>query len=373
MSATETAPASVFPNLHPELRRAIAEGAGWRELRPIQELAVPAVLSGDDCLILAPTAGGKTEAALLPVLQLLLAQRRAGLQVLYLCPLKALLNNQLSRLEQWARWVGMEVFLWHGDVGQSARQTFLRAPGEILMTTPESLEVLLTARGPVGRGDLWSGLRVVIVDEVHAFAGEERGDHLLCLLERLRQQSPFQSLGLSATIGNPEVLLRWLQGGSQRAGRLVDPGRQKGKKLIEIHPRQEDHHRYLEATRLTARGKTLVFVDSRRKAEELGQALESAGQQCFLHHASLSADTRRRSEEAFSSSSQACIVATSTMELGLDVGDLDRVVQLHNPSSVASLLQRLGRSGRRGQPAHMAFITDEHWSFLLTCALLQLA
>jgi len=362
---------SGFHGLHPDLRRAIAEGAGWRSLRPIQELAIPAVLRGDDCLVLAPTAGGKTEAALLPILQSLLQRRGSGLQVLYLCPLKALLNNQLPRLERWCGWVGMQVFLWHGDIGASQRQRFLAQPCEILMTTPESLEVLLTASGPRGRGGLLDSLRFVVVDELHAFAGEERGDHLLCLLERLRPG--FQRVGLSATVGNPETLLQWLQGSSERAGRVVDPGKVKSKKRIEVHPWQEEHHRHLMVARLTAQGKSLVFVDSRRKAEELSQSLESQGQRCFLHHASLSAETRERSETAFQQSLQACIVCTSTMELGLDVGDLDRVVQLHNPSSVASMLQRLGRSGRRDQPAHMAFVTDEHWSFLLTCGLLRLA
>jgi ATP-dependent Lhr-like helicase len=398
---------SQFFRLHPELKRAIAEGEGWRELRPIQELSIPAVLSGDDCLILAPTAGGKTEAALIPVLEMLLRQRQAGLQVLYLCPLKALLNNQQPRLERWARRVGLDVFLWHGDIGPSQRQSFLRQPSEILMTTPESLEVLLTSCGPRGRGGLWNGLRLVLLDEIHAFAGEERGDHLLCLLDRVAAQSagPVQRLGLSATIGNPEVLLQWMQpqvggarggalappgssqvggprggalappGSSQvgRPGRVVDPGRKKGKKLIEVHPWQEEHLRHLQVARLTQQGKSLVFVDSRRKAEELSQSLESHQQQCFLHHASLSVDSRLSSEKAFQSATQACIVATSTMELGLDVGDLDRVVQLHSPSTVASMMQRLGRSGRRGQPAHMAFVTDEHWSFLQTCALLKLA
>ncbi|MFN8606137.1 MAG: DEAD/DEAH box helicase [Vulcanimicrobiota bacterium] len=371
MSTGLAAPSQFF-SLHPELRRAIAEGEGWRELRPIQEMSIPAVLSGADCLILAPTAGGKTEAALIPMLELLLRQRQAGLQVLYLCPLKALLNNQHPRLERWARRVGMGVFLWHGDVTPCQRRTFLRQPCEFLMTTPESLEVLLTACGPRGRGGLWSGLRLILLDEIHAFAGEERGDHLLCLLDRVAAQSTRipQRIGLSATIGNPERLLQWF---GRPGGRVVDPGRQKGKKLIEVHPWEEEHLRHLQVARLTQQGKSLVFVDSRRKAEELARALEPQGQRCFLHHASLSVDSRLSSERAFQNASQACIVATSTMELGLDVGDLDRVVQLHSPNTVASMLQRLGRSGRRGQPAHMAFVTDEHWSFLQVCALLQLA
>jgi ATP-dependent helicase Lhr and Lhr-like helicase len=364
---------SVYHSLHPELQRAIVQGAGWRELRPIQELALPPIVAGDNCLVLAPTAGGKTEAALLPTLEVLLRERKAGLRVLYVCPLKALLNNQFLRLSRWAGWVGMDVFLWHGDTGSADRQRFLRQPTEILMTTPESLEVLLSSCGPRGRGTLWENLRMVIVDEIHAFAGEERGDHLACLLERLTQGRDLQRVGLSATVGNPQNLLHWLQGSSRRQARLIDPGKVKSKKLIEVHPWEEEAHRHLQVARLTASGKSLVFVDSRRKAEELVQSLQAAGQCCFLHHASLSEEARRGAENAFQSSPQACIVCTSTMELGLDVGDLDRVVQVGSPNTVGSFLQRLGRSGRRDRPAHMAFVTDEHWSFLQSCALLQLA
>lgn len=364
---------SVYSTLHPELQRALVQGAGWRELRPIQELAFGPIRAGDNALVLAPTAGGKTEAALLPALEILLRERRAGLQVLYVCPLKALLNNQLLRLTRWAGWVGLNVFLWHGDTPQGERQRFLREPCEFLMTTPESLEVLLSACGPRGRGRLWEALRLVIVDEIHAFAGEERGDHLACLLERLSSGRDLQRVGLSATVGNPQELLEWLHGSSRRKATLVDPGRTKSGKLIEIHPWEEEAHRHLQVSRLTASGKSLVFVDSRRKAEELALSLQSSGQRCFLHHASLSEEARAQAENAFAASSQAAIVCTSTMELGLDVGDLDRVVQVGSPNSVGSFLQRLGRSGRRDRPAHMAFVTDEHWSFLQVCGLLQLA
>lgn len=364
---------SVYYELHPELQRALVQGAGWRELRPIQELAYPPVVAGDNCLVLAPTAGGKTEAALIPTLELLLRERREGLRVLYVCPLKALLNNQFARLSRWAGWVGMGVFLWHGDTGSADRQRFLREPCEILMTTPESLEVLLSSCGPRGRGSLWEHLRLVIVDEIHAFAGEERGDHLACLLERLTQGRDLQRLGLSATVGNPQRLLEWLQGSSLRKSSLVDPGKVKSKKLIQVLPWEEEAHRHLQVSRLTGTGKSLVFVDSRRKAEELVQSLQGADQVCFLHHASLSEEARHAAELAFQTSPQACIVCTSTMELGLDVGDLDRVVQVGSPNTVGSFLQRLGRSGRRDQPAQMAFVTDEHWSFLQSCALLQLA
>lgn len=356
---------SAYFGFHPALQSAIAHKAGWRELRPVQELAAQAIAAGDDCLILAPTAGGKTEAALFPLLDRMLRQRPQGLGLLYVCPLKALLNNQLLRFEQWARWVGLDAFLWHGDVGSAARQSFLRQPCEILMTTPESLEVLLTARSAL---PLWNSLQAVLVDEIHALAGEERGDQLLCLLERL--PAGFQRVGLSATVGNPQPLLRWFQGSHQAPSRVVDPGKTPGRKRLSILPWSEELHRHLQVARLTGEGKSLVFVDSRRKAEELSQALEGP---CFLHHASLSAEARQQAEQAFQTSSRACIVATSTMELGLDVGDLDRVVQLHSPPSVASFLQRMGRSGRRNGLAEMAFVTDENWSFLQSCAILCLA
>jgi ATP-dependent Lhr-like helicase len=353
---------SAYFGLDERLRHFIAHQMGWRTLRPIQELSIPAILSGDDCLLLAPTAGGKTEAALIPCLEMLLRRRRAGLGMLYLCPLKALLNNQLGRLEKWAQGVGMSVFLWHGDIGQAERARFLKDPDTILMTTPESLEVMLTLRQLP-----WQNLATVVIDEIHAFAGQERGDHLLALLERIPTQ--FQRIGLSATVGNPQDLLGWMQGGGQRASQLVDPGKSPRKRRVEVYSWDEEAHRHLQVSRLTASGKSLVFVDSKRKAEELGQCLSGS----VLHHASLSPEQRAQSEQTFATAERGCIVATSTMELGLDVGDLDRVVQIHAPSTVASLLQRWGRSGRREQPAHLAFVTDEHWSFLQACALLRLA
>lgn len=366
---------SAFFQLKERTRNALQNGLGWRSLRPVQELSIPAVLSGANCLILAPTAGGKTEAAMIPVLDLC----PPPVGALYLSPLKALVNNQEERLEKLFGWCGKRVFKWHGDVGAAAKKSFLQDPADLLMTTPESLEVLLTAAGPGAlpqRKRLLQNLTSVVIDEIHAFAGDDRGDHLLALLDRLSLflGRDLQRIGLSATVGNPELLLRWLQGSSRRESRLVDPGRPKGKRKLEIHPLSEFESPALCAARLARGRKSLLFAESRSRTEELKSALQAEGVTTFVHHSAVSRELREQSERAFQSGQNCCIVCTSTMELGLDVGDLDLVVQYHCPSTVSAFLQRLGRTGRRqDKPGHMAFLTDERWSFLQTCALITLA
>lgn len=352
----------------------ITHGLGWRELRPVQEQSIPAVHSGRNCLILAPTAGGKTEAAMFPVLDLLLRDRTRPVGALYLSPLKALINNQEERLAQLFGYCQRRVFKWHGDVSPARKKAFLKDPADLLMTTPESLEVLLTASGPAalpGRRELLQDLRVVVLDEVHAFAGDDRGDHLLSLLERLGALvgRNLQRIGLSATVGNPDFLLEWIGGGE-----LVDPGRPKSKRKLEILPLSPFESPSLAAARLAQGKKTLLFAESRSRTEELKTALQEHGVTTYVHHSAISREAREESERAFARGSNCCIVCTSTMELGLDVGDLDQVLQYHAPATVSAFLQRLGRTGRRAdKPGHMAFLTDEGWSFLQVCALIELA
>jgi ATP-dependent Lhr-like helicase len=190
--------------LHPSLVHHIVNVLGWPSLRPLQEAALEPVLEGTDALLLAPTAGGKTEAAMFPLLSSMAAQEWAGLSVLYVCPLKALLNNLLPRLETYAAWLGRRVALWHGDVPQPRRRRIITDPPDILLTTPESLESMLVS-AKVDHDRLFEGLRAVVVDEVHAFAGDDRGWHLIAVLERLTRVAgrPLQRIGLSATVGNP--------------------------------------------------------------------------------------------------------------------------------------------------------------------------
>jgi len=204
---------SALDRLHPVVVHHIVNTLGWPSLRALQEEAAGPVLDGADALLLAPTAGGKTEAAVFPLLTAMETRRWPGLSVIYVCPLKALLNNLLPRLETYAGWLGRRVAIWHGDVGPSARQRILRGPPDVLLTTPESLEAMLISL-KVEHGALFAGLRAIVVDEVHAFAGDDRGWHLLAVLERLTTVTgrPIQRVGLSATVGNPDKLLDWLQG-----------------------------------------------------------------------------------------------------------------------------------------------------------------
>ncbi|MEN3540028.1 DEAD/DEAH box helicase [Microbispora sp. ZYX-F-249] len=338
--------------LHPTIAYHLTNTLGWQRLRPLQQGALGPIGDGRDALLIAPTAGGKTEAAVFPLLSVMEEQRWTGLSVLYVCPLKALLNNLLPRLQAYAGWLGRRVELWHGDVSRSRRQTILRDPPDILLTTPESLEAMLIGTG-VDHRRLLADLRAVVVDEVHAFARDDRGWHLLAVLERLTRLAgrPLQRIGLSATVGNPDDLLSWLQGSgaATRPSEVIAPETRTDPGAADV---ELDHvGSVANAARVIAAlhngEKRLVFCDSRRMVEELGQMLRDLGVTTFLSHSSLSAEERRRAEEAFAQSRDCVIVSTSTLELGIDVGDLDRVIQINAPWTVASFLQRLGRTGRR--------------------------
>ncbi|MFE9763260.1 DEAD/DEAH box helicase [Streptomyces sp. NPDC005808] len=365
----------------------IVNTLGWKGLRPLQEAAVGPLSRGEDALLLAPTAGGKTEAACFPLLSRMHSSRWTGTSVLYLCPLKALLNNLLPRVETYSSWLGRSAALWHGDTTSGARTRILANRPDVLLTTPESLEAMLVSVN-VDHVSFFSGLRAVVVDEVHAFAGDDRGWHLLAVLERLQRVvgRPLQRVGLSATVGNPDELLTWLQGSGagKRPAQVVAPhldapvAAPGGTPSASVPPGdvQLDYVGSLEnaATVISTlhRGeKRLVFCESRRLVEELGSALRARGVTTFLSHASLSLDERRRAEAAFAEARDCVIVSTSTLELGIDVGDLDRVVQIDAPSSVASFLQRIGRTGRRpGTSRNCLFLTLDEAGLLSAAGLL---
>lgn len=340
---------TAFTRLHPVVQHHVVNTLQWPGLRPLQNDAVEPVLDGVDCLLLAPTAGGKTEAATFPLLSRMAVEGWTGISVLYVCPLRALLNNLQPRIQDYAAWVGRSAALWHGDTGQGARRRILRERPDVLLTTPESLESMLVS-ATIDSRQAFADLRVVVVDEVHAFAGDDRGWHLLHVLERLAQLAgrPLQRIGLSATVGNPEELLGWLQGAAtDRPRAVVSPAAPTPTSDVHLDQVGSVGGAATVISRLHRGEKRLVFVDSRRRAEELGAALRLRDVDTYLSHSSLSAAERRRSEEAFAEARDCVIVATSTLELGIDVGDLDRVIQVGAPRTVASFLQRLGRTGRR--------------------------
>jgi ATP-dependent helicase Lhr and Lhr-like helicase len=366
--------------LHPVVVHHMVNTLGWTSLHALQEEAAGPVLDGTDALLLAPTAGGKTEAAVFPLLTAMETRRWSGLSVIYVCPLKALLNNLLPRLSGYAGWLGRRVAIWHGDVGSPGRQRILRDPPDVLLTTPESLEAMLISL-KVSHESLFSGLRAVVVDEVHAFAGDDRGWHLLAVLERLSIVAgrPVQRIGLSATVGNPSELLGWLQGSGRghRPGVVVAPGAGS----VAGSPSGDVELDYVGSVSNAAtviaslhRGeKRLVFCDSRQLVEEIGAALRSLGVTTFLSHASLPLDERRRAEQAFAEARDCVIVATSTLELGVDVGDLDRVIQVNDPPSVAAFLQRTGRTGRRpGSRRNCLLLALNRGALLWSAGLLHL-
>ncbi|MFC4529341.1 DEAD/DEAH box helicase [Sphaerisporangium dianthi] len=358
--------------LHPTLAYHLANTLGWSRLRPLQTASLGPVEDGSDALLVAPTAGGKTEAVVFPLLSAMEKEEWNGLSVIYVCPLKALLNNLLPRLRSYAGWLGRRVEIWHGDVPGSRRQAILRDPPDILLTTPESLESMLISRS-VDHRRLLGDLHAVVVDEAHAFAKDDRGWHLLSVLERLTHLAgrPLQRIGLSATVGNPEDVLTWLQGSNAgiRPARVITPDETIEAASADV---ELDYVGSLpNAARVIAwfqSEKRLVFCDSRRMVEELGELLRGHGVTTFLSHASLSADERRRAEEAFAEAQDCVIVSTSTLELGIDVGDLDRVIQMNAPWSVASFLQRLGRTGRRTGTRRTCLVLALTHDDLLTCA-----
>lgn len=361
-------------SFHPLLRHHLVNTLGWPELRPLQELAAAPILAGEHVLVLAPTAGGKTEAAVLPAISRLLEEEWTGTSILYLCPLKALLNNLHERLETYFGMVGYEVGLWHGDISPSARKKIEKQKPACLLTTPESLEVMLISRREELK-ELLFDVRMVVVDEIHAFAGDDRGLHLLSVIERIRRLAgrEFQRIGLSATVGNPESLLDWLAGHCKGSQRVVSVEAASVEADVYIDYVASLENAATVISQLHAGEKRLVFCDSRRRVEELVVMLRERDIETFVSHSSLSAEQRRDAENAFRSESNCVIVATSTLELGIDVGDLDRVIQIDAPSTVASFLQRIGRTGRRpGTTRNCLFLATSEDALLQATGLVHL-
>jgi ATP-dependent helicase Lhr and Lhr-like helicase len=366
---------SDFGLLHPALQHHVVNSLGWRELRPFQEAVIQPILAGQHLIILAPTAGGKTEAAFFPVMSRMLSESWTGLSVLYICPIKALLNNLDVRLQRYCTLLGRRSTRWHGDVGQGARRQILREPPDCLLTTPESLEVMLVST-KVDARSLFSNLQAVIVDEIHAFAGDDRGWHLLSVLARISRIAgrEIQRIGLSATVGNPEALVDWLAGSCQRERGVTRPEESQATSAdVQLDYVGSLDNAAVVISRLHRGEKRLVFLESRAQAERLAAELRQMDVTTFVTHSSLSQDQRHQAEEAFASREDCVIVATSVLELGIDVGNLDHVIQIDAPSTVSSFLQRMGRTGRRsGTMRNCLFLATKEQSLVQAAALIDL-
>jgi ATP-dependent Lhr-like helicase len=362
---------SAFSSLHESLQQVLAQRLDWTELREVQEHAYTAVTAGKDVLVIAPTAGGKSEAALIPVMDDILKHGRMGVACIYISPLKALINDQEDRFREFCIPTSLTVMKWHGDVPKGDRGWKDGEPPHFLMITPESLEVLLQEKKL--SSDL-RRVRTVIIDELHAFVESERGVQLKVLLSQLDRitKHSIQRVGLSATTGNPEEVLRWMSDDRHGSELVAIPARPRDKQFRFII--EEDEEKRIDALVGIVKGrKALVFVNSRSIAEKLMRSASGRIRNLHIHHSSLSLATRKESEEAFSSQDGACIICTSTLELGIDIGDLDVVVQVGPPNSVSSFLQRLGRSGRRDKAAYVAWLLKDPCELLCSVAIIECA
>jgi len=322
---------------------------GWSGLTDVQEKAVPEILSGNNVLVMAPTGEGKTEAALLPVLSVLTESNAEPVAVLYITPMKALINDLYERIEWWAQRLGLVVAKKHGDTPAKERVRRLRRVPHILVTTPESLEIDLS----------WSrkfrehlrNVRWVIVDEIHEFIQGKRGAQLAILLERLQRLAgrDIQRIGLSATVGDPDWALGFLVGSSRRRGVVVRASTTRTPELKVVYIPEEKGDFWKEAARRILEEiepPSLVFVNSRYAAERLKEALEDIGaRDVFVHHSSVATELRLEAEEKLRRGAIKAIVCTKTLEVGIDIGAIKRVIQFRAPGTVSSLLQRVGRSG----------------------------
>ncbi len=338
----------------------------WTGLRDVQDQAIHTILESDrDLLIAAGTATGKTEAAFLPIISTLCTEPPASIGALYVGPLKALINDQFRRLEELCSSLDVPVHRWHGDVPQGAKERMLKAPRGVLLITPESLEALFMLRGKACR-EIFGELRHVVIDEMHSFIGSERGTQLQSLLNRIEDLCGHNvvRVGLSATLGDMDLAARFLRpGGEAKVERLVSE-RAGGELRLSLRGYEQpsegaDSEAITQHLFENLRGtNNLVFANSRTDVELHADSLRSKCEEANLpnefhpHHGSLSRELREAIEASLKTGGHpVTAVCTTTMEMGIDLGNVNSVAQIGAPSSVASLRQRLGRSGRRGEPA----------------------
>ncbi len=350
--------------MHDAIKAALAE-RGFDEPTEPQRLAIPLVLEGRNVLIVAPTGSGKTEAAILPVLSkfLELGATEPGIYILYITPLRALNRDLLDRLKWWGARLGISVDMRHGDTDEADRQRQSRNPPHMLITTPEMLQAILTGKRLL---EHLKQLRWVIVDEVQELAEDKRGVQLSVTLERLRYHvgRDLQIIGLSATVGSVDEVARFLFGVG-RPYEVVQVNVVRRMSLEIVRPTPGDGDR-ADAQRLSihedvvarlrtikelveANRATLIFVNTRSMAELLGFRLAQAYPDlpASVHHSSLSRMVRLSVESGLKSGKLKAVVATSSLELGIDIGHVDLVIQYLSPHQVVRLMQRVGRSGHR--------------------------
>lgn len=371
---------SIFQQLCTPLQQSLIKH-GWKtkSLRPIQEAAFPEIAAGKNVFLMAPTAGGKTHAAFLPLLNRCHGWKEFGVKILYIAPLRALLNNIEDRLKSdgLAEAVYLEIFKWHGDVGRSKKMAAAKRLPDILLTTPESLDVILCSPY-VDKNKFFAPLDAVVIDEAHYLAGNERGAQLVSVLNRLEiaLNRDLQRACLSATVGNPEAVLGWLCLSSKRSQVIVQPPTDITERESQLNFYESDDEDAIAQVivHASAGKKGIIFEPSRKAAEKRSRDFQGQAFICHVHHSSVDKFWREKAELDLAEARKAAtVIATCTLELGLDVGDLYLIQQEGDFPSVSSYLQRIGRTGRRHPPQRcLVHVTDE-FDFLKNLAIMTLA
>ena len=408
----------------PDFIREYIYSHAWESLRGVQVAAAHTIFETDNNLLLtSSTASGKTEAAFFPILSELYEDKPSSIGVLYIAPLKSLINDQFERLSELLDMTDTPLTHWHGDVAQSHKKKLLSSPRGILQITPESLESMLINRSnDIPR--LFGDLRYIVIDEIHTLTGTDRGNQIICQLSRIARMIGYhpRRIGLSATIGNPDTAAEWLTADTGRdidvpqfteekirwrlglehfyidnpelADKTLAPNRDDGNANEKSEARRAMMDAGYEYIYDCVRDKkSIVFSNSREETEYICATLRQiAGKRgeddskILIHHGNLSASLREEAEMKMRNDDELAVTcATVTMELGIDIGQLERVVQAQAPNTVSSFLQRLGRSGRRGQPSEMMMVFREEealpntplpqlipWELIRAIAIIQL-
>lgn len=353
----------------------------WEQLRPIQNAAISRILTTDNNYILASrTASGKTEAAFLPILSKVDFNEK-GVQVLYISPLIALINDQFRRVEELCGSLEVTVTKWHGEANKTLKERLIKKPEGIVLITPESMEAMFVNK-PFNVRQLFSNLKYVVIDEIHSFIGTDRGTQLKSILSRLQKinVSKFIVIGLSATIGDYDEAKKFT-GDEEATKVLLDrTAKETDARFLYFESETEElpldllKSLYLE----TKNNKALIFPNSRGRAEEIAVKLKKISERVgghpnyFSHHSSVHKEVREYVEFFAKNNTHQnfCISCTSTLELGIDIGTVDKVIQIDATHSIASLIQRVGRSGRReGQSSNLFLYATDEWNLLqsLSC------